>query len=293
MSPSTPPILAISEALISLYDGTSSLHGEIIGPPVPGSPYADELSVSPRKMSLSTATSKSLLLIESGGEHVNGFVRTLAAPMLPIACWSCIRSMLEPCARAAWLLDPAIDGEERIRRTYAVWYDGMAQQLKSANAMNQPKREREKIEKRIAKLECRAKALGFAELRSRKGKRTGVGVRMPTATDLIKKVLDAEGAYRILSAVSHGQAAKMFEVSTAPVSGMGSRVRMGEVSGTLRMKVPDPARVAWLGRVAARAFAKPLWYEFGYLGWERNRLANLFETTFDRLRANEESRFWR
>ena len=44
-------------------------------------------------------------------------VKTITEPMEPIACWTCIRSMLEPCARAAWMLDPSIDADTRIKRT--------------------------------------------------------------------------------------------------------------------------------------------------------------------------------
>ena len=233
------------------------------------------------------------MLIESGGEHLNAFVRTITEPMLPIACWTCIRSMLEPCARAAWMLDPTIDGEERIKRTFAIWYDGMVQDLKFARAMKQPKRQQDEIERRIAKLERRATALGFEELRNKNERRIGIGVPMPGATDLVRQVLDAEGAYRILSAVSHGQAGTIHQLSSTRVSGTGLRVRMGEGAATLHTKTVDPDFMAWLGLVAARAFARPIWYEFGYLGWDRRPLRNLFEMIFDRLGAKAEVRFWR
>ena len=105
----------IREALTALYGGVDALSEPIVGAPLLGSPFDKELSASQRKESLVSAWSMAVTLIESGGEHMRAFVKTITEPMLPIACWTCIRSMLEPCARAAWLLAPAIDGDMRIR----------------------------------------------------------------------------------------------------------------------------------------------------------------------------------
>ena len=288
-------IPVVREALMLLYRVIPSLRGEIGGRPVPGSPYANELSLSRRKESLDTARSISLMLIESGGEHMTAFVKMLTEPMEPIACWTCIRDMLEPCARAAWLLDPAIDADTRIKRTFAVRFNGMEQDLKFARAMNQPKQNQDKIEKRIATVELDAIALGFPKLRDQRKKKriVGIGVMMPTATDMIKGVLDEEGAYRIFSAVSHGQAGTIRQLSYAPVSGSGSTVQMGGGSARAFKKTVDPDRMAWLGLIAARALARPIWYEFGYAGWDRSQLRNLFEEKFDRLGAKAAVRFWR
>ena len=230
--------------------------------------------------------------VDSKGTAV---VKMLTEPMEPIACWTCIRDMLEPCARAAWLLDPAIDADTRIKRTFAVRFDGMEHDLKFARAMNQPKATLEAIEKRIAKVELDAIALGFPKLRDKRTKKriVGIGVTMPMATDIVKDVLDEEGAYRIFSAVSHGQAGVIRQLSLTPVSGTGSTVQMGGGSARAFKKTVDPDRMRWLGLVAAMAFARPLWYEFGYAGWNRSQLRNLFEKKFDRLGARAAVRFWR
>ena len=54
-----------------------------------------------------------------------------------------------------------------------------------------------------------------------------------------------------------------------------------------------PELIAWLGLIAASVFAKPVWYEFIYAGWDRSPLKKLFEATFDRLGAKPATRFWR
>ena len=255
-------ISVVREALSSLYDGITSLRGEIDGPPVAGSPYANELAVSRRKQSLDTAWSTSLMLIDSGEEHLLAVVKTITVPMLPIACWTCVRSMLEPCARAAWMLDPMIDGEMRIKRTFAVQFAGMSQRLKFARAMNQPKHVQEKVKRRIAKVELDALNLGFPKLRDRRRKKriVGIGVKMPTATEMVKEVLDEEGAYRIFSSVSHGQAGIIRELSFAPVSKNGLTLQMGGSPAQVFKKTVDPDLMAWLGIIVAEAFAKPVWY---------------------------------
>ena len=288
-------ILVVREELTSLYTVTASLRGGIDGRPVPDSPYAYELSVSRLKESLDTARSNSSLLIESGGEHMTAFVKMLTEPMEPIACWTCIRGMLEPCARAAWLLDPAIDADTRIKRSFAVRFDGMEQDLRFARAMNLPKQDQDKIEKRIATVELDSISLCFPKLRDKRKKKkiAGIGVMMPAATDIVKGVLDEEAAYRIFSAVSHGQAGAIRQLSFSPVSGVGSTVQMGGGYGKRFKKTVNPDLMAWLGLVAARAFARPVWYEFGYTGCDRRQLRNLFEEIFDRLGAKVAERFWR
>lgn len=287
-------ISVVREALISLYDGIKSLRGEIAGPPVAGSPYANELAVSRRKQSLDTAWSISLMLIDSGEEHLMAFVKTITAPILPIACWTCVRSMLEPCARAAWMLDPTIDGETRIQRTFAVQFAGMSQDLKFTRAMNQPKQVQDKIKRKIAKVELNALDLGFPKLRDRRKKKriVGIGVKMPTATDMVKEVLDEEAAYRIFSAVSHGQAGTIRQLSFAPVSRNGLTVQMGGSPARAFKKTVNPDLMAWLGLIAAGAFARPIWYQFKYAGWDTGPLRKQLEATFDRTRATSSVRFW-
>ena len=171
----------------------------------------------------------------------------------------------------------------------------MEQDLRFARAMNLPKQDQDKIEKRIATVELDSISLSFPKLRDKRKKKkiVGIGVMMPAATDIVKGVLDEEAAYRIFSAVSHGQAGAIRQLSYSPVSGVGSTVQMGGGYGKRFKKTVNPDLMAWLGLVAARAFAKPVWYEFGYTGCDRRQLRDLFEEKFDRLGAKVAERFWR
>ena len=233
------------------------------------------------------------MLIESGGEHMTAFVKTITNPVEPIACWTCVRAMLEPCARAAWLMDPAIDVDERTKRTFAIRFVGMEQELKFARATGQPGQA--EMRNRIAEVERDASALGYPKLRARKNKnrRTGIGVRMPAATQIVREILDEEGAYRIFSAVTHGQTGTIRQLSYDRVSGNGPSVRIGKVKAVPFQKTVRPDHMAYLGLIAAKAFAKPVWYEFTYAGWDRDPLRELLEATFDLLRAVQNMRFLR
>ena len=259
-------------ALTILYGGVAPLRGEIDGDPVSGSPFASELSAARRRASLGTARSIAAMLLESGGEHMMAFVSSIRAPMLPIACWTSIRSMLEPCARAAWMLDPGIGAETRIQRTFAIRFDGMDQDLKFARAMNQPPHDQEAIKKQIEDVERDAVALGYRKLRDRRNRRIGIGMKMPLATEIVGEVLDEEGAYRIFSAVEHGQTGTIRQLSYAAVPSSGSTLQLGGAPATPFHKAVDPDRMAWLGIIAANAFANSAWNEFTYAGWEMDPL---------------------
>ena len=107
----------IRRALTTLYDGICSLRSYTTDDVISGSPFHFELSVVPRKESLFSARSIATTMIESGAEHMIAFVNSITEPLIPIAGLTCIRAMLEPCARAAWLLDPDVDGDTRIKVT--------------------------------------------------------------------------------------------------------------------------------------------------------------------------------
>ena len=220
------------------------------------------------------------------------FVKTISEPALPIACWTCIRSMMEPCARAAWLLDPAIGADLRVRRAFAIEFDGLAQDLRFARAMQQPVQVQEDIKSRIEEVEREAVQLDFRKLRDKRNRRTGIGLSMPTATEIVKEVLHEEGAYRIFSAVNHGQAGAILRLSYAAAPFPNSAVQIDPATTTTPFrKHVDPDHMAFLGLIAAKAFARPLWYESTYFGWDCEPLRTLFEAAFDRLQASPVVRF--
>lgn len=124
-------------------------------------------------------------LIESGADHLSAFAKILAEPIEIIASWTCIRSMLESCAIASWLLDPRIDAQVRVRRLFAVRYEGMEKLLKFGRTANLSAGEINAQKARIDEVEQGALALGYPAVTNRAGNRIGIGETMPSATDII------------------------------------------------------------------------------------------------------------
>ena len=208
MSELVPDHLSVMrETLSRFYDEIRSFHADHGNDLAPGSPAVHEQAASRRPQSLVTAWSQSALLIELGSEHITAFVKTITEPVAVLACLTCIRSMLEPCALASWLLDPRIDAHTRVGRTFALRYEGLEQQLKLVRADGGSENDLQEIQgtkDRIDEVDHDALKIGFAPIVNKNGKRTGIGESMPSATGVIKLMLDEEFMYRLLSAVTHG-----------------------------------------------------------------------------------------
>ena len=279
-------------ALSRFYDEIRDFHTDHGLNPVPGSPAVTEQATFPRPESLVTARSITATLIESGGEHVTAFVKTVTEPMEPIACWTCVRSMLESCSLASWLLDPSIDARTRVGRVFAIRYEGMEQQLKLIRTSRGSAGDLQSQTKRIDEVEQHALKLGYDPIIDKKRTRYGIGQRMPSATEVIKLMLDEEVMYRLLSAVTHGHSWAIRQLSFAPVSKDRARTDVAGVSVTNFEKTVDVDRLALLGLSAAKAFAKPIWHECLYFGWDKMRLSAILNGTFDDLQAAQAVRFW-
>ena len=82
MSELGPEYLAtMRKALSHFYDEIRNFHTDQGLDPAPGSPAVTEQAASPRPESLVTARSIATVLIESGGEHVAAFVKTITEPI--------------------------------------------------------------------------------------------------------------------------------------------------------------------------------------------------------------------
>ena len=281
------------DALSHLCDeigGFCTDHGNNLNP---DSPADRERAVSPCPGSLVTAWCQSVQLIESGGEHVTAFIRTITEPIQPIACWTCVRSMLEPCALASWLLDTHIDARTRVGRVYALRYEGIEQHLKYVRMTGGSDGHLQSIKKRLDEIGRIALNLGYPPIVDKKGKRFGIRQKMPSATEVIKQMLDEEEMYRLLSAVTHGHDWAIRGLGFRPVPQSDLRPDVGGVPVTMFEKQVDVNKLALLGLTAAKAFARPVWDQCNYAGWDNERLIDVLDSTFDKLGAKSSVRFWR
>jgi hypothetical protein len=258
--------------------------------PLPGSVAANERATYPRAESLFTVSGIVGLLIEAVGEHFTAFIKTITEPVEPIACWTCVRSMLESASIAAWLFDPAIDAQTRVGRSFAHRYEGMVQQVKFSKSLNRPADEVKKLEDQINEVENVAAGLGFPRLRNSKNERIGIGQHMPSATDIIKLMLEEERAYRLLSAVAHGHVWAIqqlgFRKGDTNVTDGVSLISLSKHSGTVE-------GFGYLAIRAAKALGLPIWNQCRYFGWDEARFTNLLESVYDEFKGTTAIRYWR
>ena len=261
-----------------------------------GSPAACELSASRDPHMPVDALTMATALIGSGSEHVLAYSRAITEPILTTACWSCARSVLEPCAFALWLLNPQIDPHTRGGRVYALRYKNMEEGLKYIRAVSGTDTDIQKQKSRIREVEREAFNYGYLPLTARsragkrKGKRIGIGQVMPSATEVIKQMLDEEGTYRVLSAAAH---ARSWAIRVLGKRETGHRRKIENTQVVIFEAHTKPETIAAFSVASAKALAKSLWEQHCYAGWEKKHLIEVFEQTYNRLGIKEIRRFWR
>lgn len=267
------------ERLMAALEGVLLEIGQFLasngGEPTGDSIAARELiAFSDRELVL-TAYSQGELLIGVAYEQIVCFTRACAEPVLSIAPWTAVRAVIESCALASWLLDPGIDVRTRVARSFAFRFEGLEQQLKMARTTNYPG-SIEASSKRIVDVEQSALAVGFGKLVNGKGKRTGIGQVMPSATTLVRETLDEEAAYRLLSAVTHAHPWALQQISYQVV-------RADDAPAGLKVlqKFARPISFQYLTLKAMKSFTAPALYKARLYGWNQELLE-------ERIRAHKQ-----
>lgn len=287
-----PPgyLATIREALTILHTEAGKFAQDNGCVPAAGSQAGKEQAACARPESIVSAMSLGVQLIEFGAEHLTAFVKIVSEPVEVIACWTCVRSMLESCSLSAWLLDPKIDAQTRIGRVYALRYEGMEQQVKFGRAAGIAAAEVTGLENRIDAVEQEAIALGYPAVVDKNNRRIGIAQQVPNATDMIQTVLDEGTAYRLLSGVAHGHSWAILGLGFKPA---GEVKEIGGVAAKPYQKTDDIKGIAYLCVRTAKALARPLWNQCHYFGWDAHRLEEIFENVFDKSQATDAPRFWR
>ena len=98
-------------------------------------------------------------------------------------------------------------------------------------------------------------------------------------------MLDEECMYRLFSAVTHGHNWAIMSLSLRPVSEDSPIQDVAEVPVTMFEKTVDVNKLALFGLTMTSAFAKPVWHQCNYAGWDKERLIGVLDSTFDKLGA--------
>lgn len=260
-----------------LIEGLVLKVGELLtrqGPdPVEGSLAERQMAANPWASDVRNAFSQATLLLEISSDHILSFKRTITEPVLPTAAWASVRGVLETSALSLWLLDPNIDPSERAARSYALRYEGLIQQEKFARSINDDTVLRQSTE-RIEQVVQRAIDQGHKDLLNKRGKRCGLGTRLPSTTQLVASELDAEPEYRLLSAMLHGHHWATQQLSF---------VRAVDREQFFLEKSISPIAILYLAQRAVLFFAAPVRRKFDVYGWKRSVLDSHFDSVLSTL----------
>jgi hypothetical protein len=278
------------DALVQLRDRLAAYAVPYGSEPQPGSVGEADIKTFSRPESVHTAQSQAWILVEVTSDQLTAFIKTVTEPVETVAPYTCVRSLLEGAALACWLFDPAVEVADRVARSIALRYEGMLQQLRWARAAGE---DPARAERRLADIATMATSLGYRPILDKSGRHAGAGQHLPSVTDLIGTTLNEEEHYRLLSAVAHGHhwALQQLSFDRAPRFDTSSGLSGARLSGLT--KAANVTAFALFTLISARAFARTIWYQALYLGWDQTRLRELLEEVFDLLGARDELRFWR
>jgi hypothetical protein len=262
--------------------------------PIPGSPADLELNGFPQPGLVKTAYSQANLLFNSAGDHMDAFTRIAKPPVNPIAAWTIVRGAIEAAAMSAWLYEPDINVTERVKRSYAYRYESIEQERKllvSIGAADEAK----KAVDRLDFLENEASSLGYPRVLNKNRQRMGIGMVMPSNTEVIKQAFGDEVQYRIMSGMAHS-----LPYATTKLA---HKIASPEVQGTVnKTKFYDNLVILEQGMSGGslgvlcvwiiQAMTKPVWFYCKLFGFDETELTGILDRTTDRL-MRPELRIWR
>lgn len=277
-------------SLVSLIETLPLAAGELIDAtdlaPALGSRADQEAKQFPDVDGIAVPLSLGAQALEHAADHMWALSEACTNPVQPFAAFTLARGVLESAALAVWLFDQGIDARERVARSLSVRHAGLEEQAKMARSSPITSRlggdvERE-IDNRMNELVRQAERYGIAPGVNDSGRVRRIGSRMPTRTELARKLEDGEADYRLFSAVTHGHSWALLQV--------GFRISADRKSAT---REPKAEVFTYACLRSIEFFSRALW-DLAYLyGWRTGPFARLLESTYDTADLANERRFWR
>jgi hypothetical protein len=280
-------------AIDELLERTSIYIESCADNPIKGSTLDQELASASRPESITTALTLGDLALEFAADHLAAFARLLSEPVETMACFTCIRSMLEMTAIGTWVLDPNLTSQDRIARVFAIRFDAIDQQLKFGRCISVKDQDIQSLEARLLKIEQEAIALGYPKLRNKKNAMIGIGIQMPGATDMIRDVLNDEWLYRMLSGVAHGHSWAIVQLGFKDSTADAGPMSVAGVSVTPYERRVYVNGLVIVGLHGFLAFARLIWNNARYCGRDLLSLGKILDDVSDKMNAKPTVRFWR
>lgn len=163
----------------------------------------------------------------------------------------------------------------------------MEQQLTLAQTINTPAADIRKMKDRIDAVERDALNLGYLAVADRNGWRNGIGIRMPSATQMIDTVTGEGTVYRLLSAIAQGHSWAIMQLSYKrnPALSTGS-------DHTFEKSI-NVGGFGMMILAILNVLARAVWNHSQFLRWDLLKIEEVFENSADAMRLDESRRFWR
>jgi hypothetical protein len=258
--------------------------------PLENSPAKCSIDSYPRPKSLRTAFSQATMCFLASGDYLLAVDSLVEKKIFAVAPWACARGVLEAGAIASWLFALNIDSQERVCRSLALRYSSLLNQKKYFRAKGMQEGVR-KAEDKIKEVEGTAEELGFSRCVNKKGERSGIGMIMPSYTDLVKQQLGGLTLYRRLCGMVHSDYSSLLQHSFQRM------VHEDTDSGAVLFMGSNVSDQRELLAQISQIYVRLAWMYAVQFGIDKASVAALFELLFnemEKLSSTEKfNRFWR
>lgn len=259
--------------------------------PTPGSQAIQEKTNLADPDLISDVLAWASICFESAGDHLMGFRDSFVTSIKSLSPFTCIRSLMESCSLAFWLLDTSISTQERISRVFSIRLKEIQEQIKFMNLDKHEPQISSLIldrENRILTIASEADKEGLPVKYNALGKVSMIGVPFPTIVELVRYSLNREQDYRLLSGVAHSYfwATHLFGFE-----------RVDKLENNKRLvgfkKAIKPERIIYGIDIAIPAISKVFWEMSKYLGWDMKEVEQVMELNYDEFNFKPYLKFWK
>jgi hypothetical protein len=257
-----------SDALRAAINDTGGnyLPGSLGAAECAGEPFAGEWGERPSQ----TAIGQGMLAANSCIDHLTGAALLIRSRKVTVSLYTMVRGASESASIAAHLLDPRIDGPERVRRSANCRLEGLCEEIQLLRPLaDEPAATSliEGLEAKIAVQERSGRQHGFTFHKAERTKPAYFGDRPLSATALIGRcAFESEprlGAslYRVMSGVSHAKAHGLQRLTRSSPQPSTGGVRAVQVNMDAGMLAQD----LFAGPLCAATMVEHIW---AFLGWQ-------------------------
>ena len=254
----------LREQLVEISDTIADKYSSSFWPYTPGSLASKEARDVDGQL-VGTVLEQVEAALDSAGQHLTALFRALdpSAGIVVIPACTVSRTVLEACARSAWISDVDVDALERFSRSLVLLLEERRGEVEIArakygSAASETQRQQKEWNAEREKILHKAVSVGIVLQCGKRGNVTRVGGQplRVRSTEVVRHALDAEAAYRVLSSLEHQRTYRQRDMGTRAVPVRGTQyVRRERTMSEDQLRCIIRSVVRWYGVAAWRSFA--------------------------------------